>query len=199
MQQSEVGGQVHRALGRNVRRGGPLGPGRGLPLCASLVAGVARADDAPPPAPAPACDPAAELELVKTIVSGAEGTLSIYLGKNVCDVDDPSGIDAVKSEFNALQGALGHADCARRSNDPKVRAAGVAASEAVRQLSRKLSLLGAHMLTQQALFDAEKALADAKKAKNLDDAKASAKVAAEQAKAARAALQIASDSCTRSK
>jgi hypothetical protein len=126
----------------------------------------------------------------------ALGTLSSYAGKATCD-EDPSGIDAITAENKALAPAFDATTCARQSSDTQVRKRGLVAYDQIRATSRQLTLVGAHMSARQALFDAQQALTNAQKSKNVDDAKAAAKVAAASAKAARDALAIAADVCTR--
>jgi hypothetical protein len=133
------------------------------------------------------------------MIRRAEGALGVYAGGESCASIDPNGIDAVDAEFKALQKAFDRTTCARQSTDGQLYDTGDKMYQTVRVLSHRLTVTQVHMIAERALIDATKALADAKKAKNTDEAKTAAKAATEQAKAARAALAIAADDCTRKK
>jgi hypothetical protein len=153
----------------------------------------------PPAAPPPPCDPLAELARANQIVSRAKGRLTRWVGGAKCDVADTSGIKALKLEWQALQQAFDYTTCARSSTDGVISRTGAKAHRVISDVNDELVTAVAHMTAQQAVADANQALANARKSRTVEDAKALSEAADKHAAEARDQLAHANDVCTQRK
>jgi len=154
------------------------------------------ATPATPAADSECKDPLAPLQEVDTRMRRAEGLLELYQVSATCRAVDPAAADPIKNEWQDLQGAFDRTNCARQSADKGTRKRGQDTHKAISQLSYRLLLAGAQASVENNRREAQRALVDAQKAKNVDDAKVAAKVASDQAKAAREAGSPSGDPCT---
>jgi len=144
----------------------------------------------------PACTAADEnLTVVESVMLAGRNAYATYVGNSTCTVGDPTAADILESHFKVLLAVLEQTACARRSADAAVRSKGEQDFQTIQQLRNQLSLAIVHMRLQTASQTANDALDAAKKAKNIDDAKAAAKTAAAQAQLAHDQLALQSDDC----